>query len=151
LFSVHRQSLQRVRAALDRPRLWKATAVLAAVALCVLLVGAAQGSISVVDRAPAATARGAASWERGCTRGSVRLDRNRLAFCARVDGIVVTSSTGPDPGEVHAAVIGGFHLTIVKLPDGTTVPSLGSHLVAVGPLLRARDGQREVQAFEVGR
>jgi hypothetical protein len=146
---VHHTSLQRVRGALDRPRLWKATAALAAVALCVLLVGAAQGSISVVARAPAATAGTAASWERWCTRGSVRLDRYRLAFCARVDGIVLSSNTGPDAGEAHVAVIGGFHLTIVKLPDGMAIPSPGSRLVAVGPLLRARDGQREVQAFWV--
>ncbi len=47
------------------------------------------------------------------------------------------------------AVVGGFHLTIVRLPEGSRRPRWGSSIVAIGPLLRARDGQREIQAFEV--
>ncbi len=79
----------------------------------------------------------------------MREDRRRLAFCARVDGLVLTSTHGPGAGEAHVAVVGAFHLTIVRLPDHAPTPAPGTRLVAVGPLLRARDGQREVQAFKV--
>jgi hypothetical protein len=143
-------SLGRIRIALDRPRLWRVTAGLAALLLCGLLIGAAQGSMDVVAQRPAgAAAAGEASWERWCTAGQPREDRRRLAFCARVDGLVLSSTHGPGPGEAHVAVVGDFHLTIVRLPDGAPTPSLGTRLVAVGPLVRARDGQREVQAFRV--
>jgi hypothetical protein len=140
----------RIRIALDRPRLWRVTAGLAAILLCGLIVGAAQGSIDVINQRPAADASaGVASWERWCTAGAARQDRRRLAYCARVDGLVLDSTRGPNPGEVHVAVIGGFHLTIVRLPLGRPTPSLGTRVVAVGPLVRARNGQREVQAFKV--
>lgn len=138
--------LMAIRAVVDRPRLWRVTAVLALMLFCVILVGAAQGSIQVLVQRPGA---GSAAWEHWCTAGRVRADRRRLAFCARVDGIVLTSTHGPGVGETHVAVVGGFHLTIVRLPDGSPTPSLGTRLVAVGPMLRARDGQREVQAFRV--
>jgi hypothetical protein len=81
--------------------------------------------------------------------GHVREDRRQLAYCARVNGLVLASTHGPGVGEIHVAVIGGFHLTIVRLPDGSRTPSLGTRLVAIGPMLRARNGQREVQAFKV--
>ncbi|HEX3975495.1 MAG TPA: hypothetical protein VHW96_04480 [Solirubrobacteraceae bacterium] len=145
-----RDAIRRARIALDRPRLWRVTAGLAALLLCGLLVGAAQGSITVIARRPVApSVAGEASWEHWCTAGRAREDRRRLAYCARVDGLVLTSSHGPGPRETHVAVIGGFHLTIVRLPDGARTPSMGTRLVAVGPLFRARDGQREVQAFRV--
>jgi hypothetical protein len=141
---------ERIRIALDRPQLWRVTAGLAAILLCGLAVGAAQGSIEVIAQRPAAEAStGTSSWERWCTAGAARQDRRRLAFCARVDGLALDSTHGPNPGEVHVAVIGGFHLTIVRLPLGSRAPSLGTRVVAVGPLVRARNGQRELQAFEV--
>jgi hypothetical protein len=62
---------------------------------------------------------------------------------------VLTSSHGPAAGETHVAVVGDFHLTLVRLPDGAATPSIGTRLIAVGPLVRARDGQRELQAFRV--
>lgn len=142
--------LGRIRLALDRPRLWRITALLAALVLCVLLVGAAQGSMEVVSHHPAgASSAGAPTWARFCGTGAVREDRLRLAYCARVDGIVLASTHGPSPVEHHVAVIGDFHLTIVRLPDGMPAPGIGTRLLAVGPLVRARDGQREVQAFRV--
>jgi hypothetical protein len=145
-----RSPLGRIRIALDRPRLWRVTAGLAALLLCGLLVGAAQGSIDVLTRAPTGTVRrGGATWERWCTAGKVREDRRRLAFCARIDGRALASTHGPGVGEIHVAVVGGFHLTIVRLPDGSPTPSLGTRMIAVGPLVRARNGQREVQAFKV--
>jgi hypothetical protein len=141
-----RQHLMAIRAVLDRPRLWRVTTVLALVLLCGIIVAAAQGSIQVLTRRPAVST---APWEHWCTAGQPREDRRRLAFCARVDGLVLTSSRGPALGEAHVAVVGGFHLTIVRLPDHSRVPSAGTRLVAVGPLVRARNGQREVQAFKV--
>lgn len=141
-------SVERVRIALDRPQLWRVTTGLAALLLCALFVAAAQGSVDVITRKPDAT-RNAAPWERWCTRGDVRADRIRLAFCARVDGIVVYSNRGPARGEAHIAVVGGFHLTVVKVPTHAAVPSVGNHVIAIGPLFRARNGQREVQAFRL--
>ncbi len=73
-----------------------------------------------------------------------------MAFCARVDGRVLDSTHGPAPEEVHLAVLSDFHIVIVRLPDGTATPTRGAHVVAIGPLFRARDGQREVQAFRFG-
>jgi hypothetical protein len=145
-----RSPLGRIRIALDRPRLWRVTAGLTALLLCGLVAGAAQGSIDVLTRAPTGTlARRGATWERWCTAGKVREDRRRLAFCARIDGRALASTHGPGVGEIHVAVVGGFHLTIVRLPEGSRTPSLGTRVVAVGPLVRARNGQREVQAFKV--
>jgi hypothetical protein len=145
--SAHR-AVGRLRVALDRPRFWRVTAALAALLFCVLVVGAAQGSVSIIDRRPTtAQPRRVASWEQWCTHGQVRRDRQRLAYCARVDGIVVGSTHGPGAGETHVAVISDFHLVIVRLPDYARAPSFGSRLTAIGPLVRARDGQREIQAF----
>ncbi len=140
-----------IRAALDRPRLWRVCAALAAVLLCTVLALCAQGSFEVLARwrAPGAGVNGSPAWARWCSRGTVRRDRVRLAYCARVEGRVISSTVGPASGEAHVALIGGFHLTIVRLPDWARRPALGSAIVAIGPLLRARDGQREVQAFEV--
>jgi hypothetical protein len=140
--------VRRLRALLDRPRLWRVTALLSAVLLCALAVAAGQGSIDVLDHRPAATG---AAWEHWCTTGQVREDRKQLAYCARVDGLVLASTHGPGRDETHVAVIGGFHLTVVRLPTGAPTPSPGTRLVAIGPVLRARDGQREVQAFRLVR
>ncbi|MGH2895130.1 MAG: hypothetical protein ACRDPM_17945 [Solirubrobacteraceae bacterium] len=115
-----------------------------------VLVAVAQGSVTVVSRAPSlAQAESQLAWERWCTRGQARTDRQRLAWCARVQGRVVWTTQGPSPGELHLAVIGGFHLTIVRMPYSVHHPSVGSALTAVGPLVRARNGQRELQAFMV--
>jgi hypothetical protein len=148
-----------VRAALDRPRLWRATAALSAVLLGALLLACAQGSLTVISRRPAlrdAPTRGAAaqqgaaaqpSWVSWCTSGEAREDRRRLAFCARVEGRVLAATHGPAPQEAHLAVLSDFHIVIVRLPEGVATPARGTRIVAIGPLFRARDGQREVQAF----
>ena len=61
-------------------------------------------------------------------------------------------ATVPAHGEIHVAVVGGFHLTIVRLPDWARARHRWARgVIAVGPMLRARDGQREVQAFKVVR
>jgi len=143
-----RRSLARVRALLDRPRLWRVTAAFAALLLCGVVVVLGQGSVQVIGRRSAV---GSVPWGPWCTTGRVREDRHRLAFCARVDGVAVASTHGPGAGEAHVAVIGGFHLTIVRLPFGSATPSAGTRVIAVGPLVRSRDGQREVQAFRLVR
>ncbi len=139
----------RMRSALNKPRLWRATAAVSGLLFCAVVVAVAQGSVTVVARAPAGAQAGRPAWERWCTRGTARTDRQRLAWCARVHGRVVWTTHGPSVGEMHVAVIGGFHLTIVRMPSGAQPPGRGSALTAVGPLVRARDGQREVQAFMV--
>ena len=136
-----------MRAALDRPRLWRITAVLAALLLGGLIFMCSQGSLTIIARRPSARAAVPAPWERWCTRGTPRRERVRLAYCARVQGRVIDSTHGPNPDETHIAVIGDFHLMLVRLPNWQPTPSRGTDVVAIGPLFRARDGQREVQAF----
>jgi hypothetical protein len=140
--------LARARAGFARPKLWRATAVLAALLLCTLVAVAAQGSITVLSARPVSASPGP-TWAGHCTGGEVRTNRRRLAYCARVDGRVLASTHGPSAGEAHVAVISDFHLVQVLLPVGARTPSWGSEIVAVGPLLRARNGQREIQAFSV--
>jgi hypothetical protein len=143
-----------LRRALDRPKLWRLTAVLAALLLGIVVLACAAGSLTVLARRPATDGRGAAagpSWVRWCTQGMPREDRVRLAFCARVEGRVIGSTHGPAAGEAHLAVLADFHLVIVRLPDWTGTPPWGSQVVAIGPLFRARDGQREIQAFRFAR
>ncbi len=134
----------RLARALDRPRLWRVTAAIAALLFVAIVAVAAQGSITVIAQPHAAREP---EWARWCRRGVARTDRRRLAFCARVDGTVVAVKHGPGAHEVHLAVLGDFHLTIVRLPSGSHAPGVGAWVTAIGPLLRARDGQREVQAF----
>jgi hypothetical protein len=138
-----------MRATLDRPRLWRVTAVLAALLLGGLTFACAQGSLAVIATRPATQAQAAAlpSWAPWCTRGVPRKERLRLAFCARVEGRVLESTHGPGPEEAHVAVISDFHIVVIRLPDWEPTPKRGTNVVAIGPLFRARDGQREVQAF----
>lgn len=79
--------------------------------------------------------------------GRPREERKRLAFCARVEGRVISSTNGPALGETHVAVISDFHIVLVRLPAREATPTRGARVVAIGPLFRARDGQREIQAF----
>ena len=139
----------KLRAVLDRPRLWRVTAALSGVLLCGLVVLCAQGSLTIIAHKPATDTQraGLPAWEHWCTKGEPREDRRRLAFCARVEGRVLSSTHGPNADEAHIAVIGDFHLVVVRLPDWEAIPSRGAQIVAIGPLFRARDGQREVQAF----
>jgi hypothetical protein len=137
---------------LDRRNLWRATAALSALLLSGLLLAASQGSIDVITKRslrPGSSTSARPSWLRWCSDGVVRHDRRRLAFCARVEGRVLASTHGPGVGEVHVAVLSDFHLFIFRLPDGSATPPIGARIVGVGPLVRARNGQREVQTFKV--
>jgi hypothetical protein len=142
-----RGGLARVRAVLHRPRLWRVTAALSALLFAATVAAASQGSLTLLSHKPVAGVADVPAWERWCSIDPVRQDRQRLAFCARIDGREISVTHGPGVGEVHLAVLSDFHLVIVRLPDGSTAPAWGSRIVAVGPLLRARDGQRELQAF----
>jgi hypothetical protein len=139
-----------VRTTLDRPRLWRVTAALSALLLCGLVLASAQGSLTIIAHPPVAGGEGAVAppaWVRLCTEGRAREDRRRLGFCARVDGRVLGWTHGPGPQEAHLAVLSDFHIVIVRLPEGAATPPWGSQVIAIGPLFRSRDGQREVQAF----
>jgi hypothetical protein len=130
--------------------LWRVTAALSALLLGGLVLVCTQGSLTIVPHKPVGGGRYAAvlpSWERWCTRGTPRTERKRLAFCARVEGRVLASTHGPKPDEAHIALISDFHLVLVRLPNWEITPKRGANVVAIGPLFRARDGQREVQAF----
>jgi hypothetical protein len=50
---------------------------------------------------------------------------------------------------VHLALIARLHVFVVKLAPGMPSPGVGAALTATGPLVRARNGFREVQAFAV--
>ncbi len=137
-------------AALDWLRLWQVTAALSALLLCGLVFLSAQGSLTIIAHRPVAGERHAAAspaWMSWCTRGAPRQERVRLAFCARVEGHVIFSTRGPNRNEAHMAVISDFHIVIVRLSNSEATPKRGANIVAIGPLFRARDGQREVQAF----
>jgi hypothetical protein len=135
------------KTALDRPRVWRVTAALATLLLCALVLVCSQGSLTIIPHRATPGAGALPSWEPWCTRGIPRKERKRLAFCARVEGRVLASTHGPNPDEAHIAVISDFHIVVVRLPNWETTPSRGAKIVAIGPLFRARDGQREVQAF----
>jgi hypothetical protein len=139
-----------VRAALNRPRLWRVTALLAAFLLVGLVLVCTQGSLTIISEEPAGGGQHAdavPSWEPWCTKGRPRKERRRLAFCARVEGRVLASTHGPKPDEAHVALISDFHIVLVRLPNWEATPKRGANVAAIGPLFRARDGQREVQAF----
>lgn len=132
------------------PRLWHVTSALSALLLCGLVFVSAQGSLTIIAYGPVAGERHTAAppaWISWCTRGIPRRERVSLAFCARVEGRVITSTRGPNPDETHIAVISDFHIVLVRLPNWEATPKRGANILAIGPLFRARDGQREVQAF----
>jgi hypothetical protein len=131
-------------------RLCRAVAALTALLLCGALLGCAQGSLTIIVHRPVAGARRVAalpSWISRCTSGKPRRDRKRLAFCARVEGRAIYSTHGPGPLESHVALLGYYQVVLVRLPEGAKTPAYGARVVAIGPLFRARDDLREVQAF----
>lgn len=111
--------------------------------MCALLFMAAPGSIQILGRAPAAHSP---AWAQPCLAQGPQFDAQQLAFCARVDGRVIATQSKRD-GETHLLVLGGFHVTLVELPDRAHMPSWGSRVVAVGPMQAASHGLREVKAI----
>ncbi len=136
-----------------RSWVWRAAATFTALLVCGVLVVAGPGSVQIVRHRHAidsSTAIRTPSWTRPCYGHIQDSDHPQLAFCARIDGRVIYSDATAASGETHLLVVGGFHLVLVELRAGSRRPAWGSRITAVGPLLRARDGEREVQAVWVG-
>jgi hypothetical protein len=121
-------------------RVERGVALAAAALIAAAAFVALQGSVDVQARAGRA-----AAWTRTCAAHPARGDRERLAHCARVQGRVLW--VRKRVGEVHLALIARLHLFVVKLAPGAPPPGVGSTLTAIGPLVRASNGMREVQAF----
>ena len=127
---------------------WRLISALAAVVLCGLLFLVGPGSVEIVARAPVSgrhLAEIAPSWTRPCFREQTSSRYPKLAFCARIVGRVLGSKTMG--GEPHVLVSGGFHFTLVELRSGARVPPLGSHITAIGPLVRGEWGLRELKTL----
>jgi hypothetical protein len=130
------------------------TAVGTAGLLALIVLAAAPGSLQVLRdpmSAPTIRRSPALRWAIACLDGRVRVDRRRLDFCGRISGRVVWVTHGPDPGESHVAVLGGFHLILVKPPEGARPPGWGTSVVAIGPLVRSRSGMLELQSLQMRR
>ena len=95
------------------------------------------------------------NWAEPCRFDEPRRDRERLAECARGTGFVAWVRTkGAGEGrDVHFALVGRFGVVLVKLGDpyGIATPRVSSHVTAVGALVRASNGMREIQAWHVER
>ena len=117
-------------------------------ALVGLIVTAAPGSVRVLRQTPASSsdATRVPGWARPCVDAPIV--SLRQAFCARVDGRVLASFTKSD-GETHLLVTGGFHVTLIEVERGTKLPSWGSRIVAVGPMIGESYGLREVRAISL--
>lgn len=102
---------------------------------------ASQGSRTTYDRSDGPAPR----WARPCFGRPPRRDRPLLHFCARVTGrILHVRHTHPDV--THVAILAHFRIVIVRV-ESPHVAGLGSTITAVGPMVRAKYGLQEVQAF----
>jgi hypothetical protein len=148
--ALTRPAPKRARPLFGNGRLWQITTALAAVLLCALVALAGPGSIQTLQRDAASPSDPSRHWAQPCFRESSRPEHPRLAFCARVSGRVVYSHVNSGSGEAHLLVLANFHMIVVELHAPARAPGWGAHITAVGPLLRAGFGQREVQALWVG-
>lgn len=82
------------------------------------------------------------SWAQPCLHRAPRGDRILLARCARASGRVLW--VRKRRGELHFALVARFHLFVVK---GESAPAIGDTKLVIGPLVRARNGLREIEAF----
>jgi hypothetical protein len=95
----------------------------------------------------------APAWSAPCFLHQPRHDRALLARCARATGVVahVRSEGDTHAREVHFALVGRFGALIIKLGDPATLrkPRVGSRVTVVGPLVRASNDMREIEAWSV--
>jgi hypothetical protein len=95
----------------------------------------------------------APEWSAPCFRHEPRPDRLLLSRCARATGVVahVRVEGSGESAEVHFALLGRFGALIVKLgdPHALATPSVGSRVTVVGPLVRASNDMREIQAWSL--
>jgi hypothetical protein len=121
----------------------------AAALLAVGLAVAVPGTIERYDGPRRSADERAATWARDCFHHRPRHDRALISRCARVKGRVLYVKR--EPRETHLAVIARLHLFVVKLHRAAGAPRVGSTVAVTGPLVRARNGLREVQAFSLDR
>lgn len=124
-------------------RLWQIGTLVAGTLLLVVAAAAIPGSIALDNRAEPA-----GSWGATCRGRTPRHDRPLLSRCARVSGRVA-AIRHDDDDDVHLIVLARLHVFVVKLEQSSAVPRWGSTITAIGPLVRARGGLREVQAWRV--
>lgn len=126
----------------------------AAVVLVALVVVALAAAVTRLETYGASAASGAPAWAGPCYAHEPRPDRELLERCARATGVVAHVRARGDGGwrEVHFALVGRFGAVIVKLgdPDVLETPDVGTRVTVVGPLVRASNGMREIQAWLVG-
>ena len=94
---------------------------------------------------------GDSAWTAPCRSHEPRHDRVLLARCARATGVVahVRREGHSTSQEVHFALLGRFGALIVKIgdPPAFEAPHFGSRVTVVGPLVRAQNGMREIEAW----
>jgi len=132
-----------------RRRYWRQVALIAAALFACELMLAAGGRVELVpERAgPGGSPAGAA---RACSGHQPRQDRQLLHACVRVTGRVLYVRAERLSGgriETHLLVVASMHLLVVKPVAGLRLPSVGARIDAVGPMVRARNGLREVEAL----
>lgn len=135
------------------PRLLGSLAVCVAVAATLAALTSTLTSLETYSRSRVESAAARPAWSAPCFWHQPRRDRPLLARCARATGVVahVRTEGSADSAEVHFALVGRFGALIVKLGDPRMIetPSVGSRITAVGPLVRARNDMREIQAWSV--
>lgn len=136
-----------------RPRLVVALAVCAAVGATFAVLIGGLTSLETYSRSHVGSDAARPAWSAPCYRHRPRPDRQLLARCARATGVVahVRTKGSGESEEVHFALLGRFGALIVKLGDPRLLetPSVGSRITAVGPLVRASNEMREIQAWSV--
>ena len=95
---------------------------------------------------------GAPTWTAPCWERPPRRDRRLLAPCAEVSGRVlwIRKQGGVSKSsKAQLALASNFKIVIAKMApyDGSKLPSIGSYVHIVGPLVRSKAGFDEVQFF----
>jgi hypothetical protein len=133
--------------------IWRTTTLAAAGLLAAGVVVASGGGVDTVSADPNIVGgSGAPAWAEPCQEREPRYDRELLRSCVRVAGRVLAVKHATTPSgetETHLMTIADFHVFVVKLSPHHPRPSLGSSITAIGPLVRARNGLREVDAIQV--
>jgi hypothetical protein len=133
--------------------LWRIAAAGAGLLVAIGIGAVVPGTIERYDPVPGAAAR-APTWVQPCMVTPPREDRLLLSRCSRVRGRVLfvrSESAGREAPETHFALTARLHLFVVKLDPDMPTPDLGATVAVVGPLVRARNGLREIEARRLTR
>jgi hypothetical protein len=131
------------------------SAFVAAVVVVVLvaLVVGAQGQVDTygsADSTVRVVSSSAPGWAAPCLRTIPRDDRRLLKRCARVKGRVLWVKTRQEAGgrtKVHALVVARFQLFLAKFPPNASGPRMAGSVTVIGPMVRARNGLKEIQVM----